>query len=161
MKIKIMTVGTRGDVQPFVALGKGLAQRGYHVSICTGENFKELVEKHGLHFSPIRVDFHDLIQSEQGQEMLGGNPITVLKNMKTVIFPMMERMLHDLWESSQHAEMIIYHPKAFGGYDIAEKLGVPTFIAHVIPAVAPTRLFTNPATREKLQIKQKEEYFFF
>ncbi|MBP3951634.1 glycosyltransferase [Bacillus suaedae] len=145
MNITILTVGTRGDVQPFVALGKELVDRGYHVTICTGKNFKRFVEDNGLIFSPVTIDYLELTQSEEGKKMMGGNPIEIVKNMKTMIIPMMERMLDDLWASSRDADLIIYHPKAFGGYDIAEKLGVPVFVAHPIPAIAPTRLFSNPA----------------
>ncbi|QUH25278.1 glycosyltransferase [Serpentinicella alkaliphila] len=145
MKIRILTVGTRGDVQPFVALGGRLVQCGHEVTICTAVNFKEFVESNGVSFSPVRVDFLELTQSEKGKKMMGGSPLEIFKNMKTLIFPMMERMLEDLWEASKDAEVLIYSPKAFGGYDIAEKLKIPVFLAHPIPIIAPTTLFTNPA----------------
>ncbi|WP_134703400.1 glycosyltransferase [Ammoniphilus sp. YIM 78166] len=145
MNIKILTVGTRGDVQPFVALGRELRRRGHEVTICTGENFKAIVEGYGVSFSPVRVDYLKLTQSEEGQKMMNGNPLAVLKNMKTLVYPLMEQMLEDLWEAAQDAEVLIYHPKAFGGYDITEKLQIPVFAAHPIPVIAPTGLFTNPA----------------
>ncbi|MCI3987571.1 glycosyltransferase, partial [Bacillus vallismortis] len=37
----------------------------------------------------------------------------------------------------------IYHPKVFGGYDLAEALHIPAFISHPVPVIAPTRQFTN------------------
>lgn len=145
MRVKILTVGTRGDVQPFVALGKEHMGRGHEVTICTGLNFMEFVERHGISFSPVRVDYLELTQSEEGKKMMSGNPMAVLKNMKALVYPLMQRMLEDLWEAAKDAEVLIYHPKAFGGYDIAEKLGIPVFVGHPIPVIAPTRLFTNPA----------------
>lgn len=145
MKIKILTVGTRGDVQPFVALGKGLVNRGHAVTIVSGENFREFVERNGVGFEAVRIDYLELTQSDEGKKMMSGNPLEIFKNMKTLIFPMIERMLEDLWRASMDAEILIYHPKAFGGYDIAEKLGIPAFLAHPIPLIAPTKLFTNPA----------------
>ncbi|MES7204625.1 hypothetical protein U6Q21_12695, partial [Cutibacterium acnes] len=77
--------------------------------------------------------------------MLGGNPLEIMKHMRSIIYPMMETMLEDLWAASQGAELLMYHPKAFGGYDIAEKLEIPVFAAHPIPILAPTGLLTNPA----------------
>lgn len=145
MRIKILTVGTRGDVQPFLALAKGLQARGHEVTLCTGSEFKGFIESNGVAFSPIRADYLELTQSETGKKMLSGNPIAIMKSMKTVILPMMEHMLEDFWESAQDAEVLIYHPKAFGGYDIAEKLAIPAFIAHPDPLVKPTGAFTNPA----------------
>jgi hypothetical protein len=38
----------------------------------------------------------------------------------------------------------VYHPKALGGYHIAEALGVPGFLAHPVPMFSPTRAFPNP-----------------
>ena len=57
---------------------------------------------------------------------------------------MMQQMLDDLWTASQDADCLIYHPKAFAGYDIAQKLNIPVFAAHPIPIIAPTGAFTNP-----------------
>lgn len=152
MKIKILTVGTRGDLQPFVALGKKLVENGHKVAICTGKSFKNFVESNGVAFFPVRLDYTELIQSNEGQKMMGSNPIEIARTIKTLIYPMMEEMLIDLWEASKDAEVLIYHPKAFGGYDIAEKLGIPVFIAHPIPIVAPTSLFTNPALSFSLNV---------
>ncbi|WP_406620849.1 glycosyltransferase [Bacillus atrophaeus] len=144
MKIKLLTIGTIGDVKPFIALGKELSTRGHHVTICTGKAFKDLAEENGLFFSPIRADFVDLTQSEEGKRMLKGNPLSIFRQVKTVISPMMERMLVDIWKVTKDADAIIYHPKTLGGYDIAEALHIPAFIAHPVPIIAPTRHFTNP-----------------
>ncbi|MBL3648275.1 glycosyltransferase [Bacillus sp. RHFS10] len=144
MKINLLTIGTRGDVQPFIALGKELSRRGHHVTICTEDAFKDLAEKNRLSFSAIRADYADLTQSEEGKNMLKGNPISIVRQLKTVIYPMMEQMLDDIWTVAQDADAIIYHPKVFGGYDLAEALHIPAFIAHPVPVIAPTRHFTNP-----------------
>lgn len=45
MQISILTLGTRGDVQPFIALGIGLKNKGYNVRIIAPKSFKELLEK--------------------------------------------------------------------------------------------------------------------
>jgi sterol 3beta-glucosyltransferase len=43
MRIAIIALGTRGDVQPYLALGKGLAAAGHEVRLVTHENFEVLV----------------------------------------------------------------------------------------------------------------------
>ena len=50
MKIFIITVGSRGDVQPYVALGKGLKGAGHHVTICTCSSFESFIKDHGLDY---------------------------------------------------------------------------------------------------------------
>ena len=43
MKIYILTIGTRGDVQPYIALGLGLKSVGHEVTIATLKEFDDLV----------------------------------------------------------------------------------------------------------------------
>ena len=52
-KITILTIGTRGDIHPFVALAIGLKQAGYQVKVATHDEFKSLVESYGLGFYPV------------------------------------------------------------------------------------------------------------
>jgi UDP:flavonoid glycosyltransferase YjiC (YdhE family) len=53
MRVSILTVGTRGDVQPLAAFGTGLRRAGHAVRICTHPEFRELVTGQGLDFAPI------------------------------------------------------------------------------------------------------------
>lgn len=57
MKINILTIGTRGDVQPYLGLGAGLAARGHDVAVQTLAEFKDAVEDTGLEHRPLRGDF--------------------------------------------------------------------------------------------------------
>lgn len=50
MKILITTYGNLGDVQPYVALGKGLLHTGHQVVLGTSERFRDFVEGQGLAF---------------------------------------------------------------------------------------------------------------
>jgi sterol 3beta-glucosyltransferase len=56
MRITILTVGSRGDVQPYVALGVGLRAAGHEVRLATHEPFREFVSTHGLEFAPLGAD---------------------------------------------------------------------------------------------------------
>jgi Glycosyltransferase family 28 N-terminal domain len=53
MHVTMLTVGSRGDVQPFVAFGVGLQDAGHRVRICTHPRFRALVEGQGLEFAPL------------------------------------------------------------------------------------------------------------
>lgn len=48
MRIAIIASGSQGDVQPYIALGKGLKQAGYAVRLITQENFASLVTSYGI-----------------------------------------------------------------------------------------------------------------
>ena len=53
MNIAIIAPGSRGDVQPYIALGKGLKEAGYIVRILTHQDFEELVTSNSLEFRSI------------------------------------------------------------------------------------------------------------
>ena len=140
MRITLLTLGTRGDVQPFVALGTGLQRAGHDVTLVTAEQFADFVTVHGLDFAPLDRRFLAMIDTPEGKDIFEGNSrIKVIR----MAMPIMRSVLSDSWKGSSGAEAIIYHQKILSGYDIAEKLGIPAIMAMPLP-VYPTRAFTNP-----------------
>jgi sterol 3beta-glucosyltransferase len=67
MHITLMTTGTLGDVQPYLALGMGLRQAGHRVRLATQRLFETLVRSYGFEFAPITGDFQQLLASDEGQ----------------------------------------------------------------------------------------------
>lgn len=58
MKFTIITIGSRGDVQPFLALGKGLQAKGHNVRICAMRVFRDTIEQEGFEYAPMAGDLH-------------------------------------------------------------------------------------------------------
>lgn len=144
MNITILTAGTRGDIQPYVALAKQLKDAGYTVRLGAPANFEAFASSHGISFAPLRADYYQLMDSPEGQSLKSGNPIRVMQHMKTTVFPMMRKLLDDTWQAAQGADAIIYHPKLFNAPHIAEKLGIPIFAAAAVPLLTPTGAFPAP-----------------
>lgn len=142
-QITILTLGSRGDVQPYVALGQGLQAAGHRVALATADQFAELTTQAGLEHRPISAEFLELANSQQGKQALAGKGMSRLNLMKQVM-PMLRRMLDNVWQVAQDSQAIIYHPKAMGGYHLAEKLNIPAFLAMAAPAYSPTRQFATP-----------------
>ena len=63
MKIAITTIGSRGDLQPFLALGLGLKNCGYDVLIVSSKNEELYVKNYGLDFYAIDVDIQELMET--------------------------------------------------------------------------------------------------
>lgn len=141
MNVTILTVGSRGDVQPFVALGVGLKDEGHEVTLAAGEGFGTSISGHGLRFAGLDTGLLERLQSPEGKAALSGKGY--LQTLKETA-SMYRRVLDQEWEASRGAEVVVYHPKALGGYHIAEALGVPGFLAHPVPMFSPTRAFPNP-----------------
>lgn len=142
MKTLILTLGTRGDVQPYVALGAGLQEAGHDVTLATLGRFAGVVEERGLRFAPLNGEFLELLQTPEGKAALvgQGNPLKLLR----IVRPMLRGMLDDAWRIAAGAEQVIFHPKALAGHSIAEKLGIPGALALPLPLFSPTAAFPSP-----------------
>ena len=144
MKILLSTFGTRGDIQPFIALGKGLKAAGHAVAMCTPEGFRASVETHGLRYEPMDNSFFDLIQTEAGRAAFEsfGKALALIRQ----VAPSLRRIMRDEWQAAQafQPDVIVYHPKTLGSYHIAEKLQIPAFLTLPLPFYTPTRAFPNP-----------------
>ncbi|HEY5795600.1 MAG TPA: glycosyltransferase, partial [Bosea sp. (in: a-proteobacteria)] len=67
MRIAIQTLGTRGDVQPYIALALGLIGRGHAVQIAAPVQFEAMVRRHRLAFAPLPGAFLALLETPEGK----------------------------------------------------------------------------------------------
>ena len=81
MKYLLLSIGTRGDMEPFLALGELLAARGHEVVCVMPDQFAALVADTPLGFRPLDRGFLELIEGETGRAFMGqkGNFIHRLK----------------------------------------------------------------------------------
>ncbi|RLM66488.1 sterol 3-beta-glucosyltransferase UGT80A2 isoform X2 [Panicum miliaceum] len=93
MQIVILIVGTRGDVQPFVAIGKRLQDYGHRVRLATHANFKEFVLTAGLEFYPLGGDpkiLAEYMVKNKGFLPSGPSEIAIQrKQIKEIIFSLL------------------------------------------------------------------------
>jgi UDP:flavonoid glycosyltransferase YjiC (YdhE family) len=137
MRITILTVGSRGDVQPFIALGLGLQQAGHTVELATHSPFQAMVHSYGLEFAPIEGDVQALMAGETGQQMLEtGNPFQLIQRYTQMVEPLLAQAMADSWKACQGSEAIIGTAYTSWGYDIAQKLGIPFYLAALMPQSA-------------------------
>src|SRR5690348_18304879 len=70
MHITILALGSRGDIQPYAALGSGLKSAGHEVRFITFESFASLVAENQLDFHPIRGNAQTLV-TNGGADLFG------------------------------------------------------------------------------------------
>lgn len=140
-KIAILAVGSRGDVQPFVALSRGLQAAGHEIILCAPEQFADFAADYNLPFAPLSREFLALMDTSSGQTAFESrrSGLALIKLVK----PIMRDLLDGEWAAARDAGAVVYHPKALGGYHIAEKLGVPGIASMPLPNT-PTSAFPNP-----------------
>jgi len=99
MRVVLFGFGSRGDVQPYVALGLGLQAAGYDVVIAAGQNFAPFVQASGLAFAPIRVDIERFMQQDASQAWVGANrrsPYEEVAAMRRMVNTIAEDVAQDL-----------------------------------------------------------------
>jgi sterol 3beta-glucosyltransferase len=135
MRIAIITVGSHGDAQPYVALGQGLARAGHAVTVATHETFRELVLAAGLEFKPIAGDPRGVLGSADRWLATGRtwHVLPAAREFVRRLRPLLAQMLNDYWRVSQEADLIIYSAVAAPAWSVAEPLGIPAVAAFLQP----------------------------
>lgn len=130
-----MTIGSRGDVQPYIALGVGLADAGYDVRIATHALFEPFVRAYGLDFIEVANNPRDLLESADGQGWLHAdrNPIQFLRYFLALAKPQMEQHLDDALRAAKNTDAMIYAVLAFGGHFAAQAHNIPSIRAYLQP----------------------------
>jgi sterol 3beta-glucosyltransferase len=136
MHITIHTLGSRGDIQPYLPLALGLRRAGFDVRFATFEAFRELVLQQGLDFFPIRGDPRSTMTSQAGQAWLrsGQNVIVLTREMKRALSGEdLTPAFNDALEACRGTDAVIYSFMGATAYHVAEKLGLPSIFALVQP----------------------------
>ncbi|KAJ6604204.1 glycosyltransferase family 1 protein [Mycena vulgaris] len=121
-----LTIGSRGDVQPYIALAKGLMADGHRVRIATHGEFQEWIEAYGIEFGFVGGDPAELMRIciENGTFT-----VSFLKEGLQKFRGWLDDLLKNSWDACQGTDVLIESPSAMGGYHIAEALGIPYFRA--------------------------------
>ncbi|XP_009124554.1 sterol 3-beta-glucosyltransferase UGT80A2 isoform X1 [Brassica rapa] len=154
MQIVMLIVGTRGDVQPFVAIAKRLQEYGHRVRLATHANFKEFVLTAGLEFYPLGGDpkvLAEYMVKNKGFLPSGPSEIQIQrKQMKDIINSLLPACKEPDPDSgnSFKADAIIANPPAYGHTHVAEALRIPIHVFFTMPWT-PTSEFPHPLSRVK------------
>jgi UDP:flavonoid glycosyltransferase YjiC (YdhE family) len=145
MQITIVTVGTRGDVEPFVALGTGLQKAGHTVKIATHEMFRTFVTENGLDFALISGNVQEAINSAEAREALEGSKtsFSFLWQVRSKAAPLVLAAVQELSEACKGADHLMCTPLTLHiTYFLAKEFSIPISVGCVNPA-GPTRYFHN------------------
>jgi len=148
MKITIFAAGSRGDIQPCVALGRGLQQAGYQVRLAAPENFAGFIQKYDVDFFPLHGDVQQIMASDTGRKFMetgSANPIKSIRTVRSLIAPVVMRMAEDAYAACREAEALLCLGvfSAFG-QSIAEALRIPMINLEPTPLL-PTKAFPAPS----------------
>lgn len=130
LKVTCLTIGSRGDVQPYIALAKGLIAEGHKVRIATHAEFQGWIESHGIEFARVEGDPGELMRLciENGTFTW-----SFLKEANSSFRGWLDELLESTVQACEGSDLLIESPSAMAGIHIAEKLGIPYFRAFTMP----------------------------
>ncbi len=144
MHITILAYGSRGDVQPYIALGIGLLRAGYGVRLAAPQRFQGFVCEHDLDFAPLAGDPTQLAQALA--DRAGRNPLRTGQVIAEYALPLAAQVLNDVRAACQGTEAVVHSfLTTIAGHQVARELDIPDFSALLFPAFARTTAFPNPA----------------
>jgi sterol 3beta-glucosyltransferase len=73
MKILLVSIGTRGDIEPFLAVGQILQEKDHHVVAVFPEQFRTLADESGIEFESLGKDYIDSLESPLAKEAMGAS----------------------------------------------------------------------------------------
>ncbi|KAJ5759399.1 hypothetical protein N7520_006555, partial [Penicillium odoratum] len=153
LNIVIQIVGSRGDVQPFVALGNALQRHGHRVRIATHGVFADFIHSSGLEFFPIGGNPADLMAYMVKNPGLLPQMQTLREGEICKKKIMVGEMLEGCWRSCiEHdpytqepfvADAIIANPPSFAHIHCAQALSIPVHLMFTMPWSS-TKSFPHP-----------------
>lgn len=147
MRIAIQTMGTRGDVQPYVALAVALAARGHAVQLAAPAPFEGMAAARGIRFAPLPGEFLALLDTPGGKAAVaGGRGLGAGLRLLGAARPLMRRLLDAEWAAVRDfaPDLILHHPKSLATPAVAEALGCSFLLVSPLPGFTPTATFPSP-----------------
>lgn len=180
LNIVIMVIGSRGDIQPFLRIGKVLKENSNHrVRIATHPAFRDFVSEAGLEFFSVGGNPSELMAFMVKNPGLIPNMSTVMQGEIGRRREQMAEMFEGFWRAcvnsadDEHdpknidllnsrdpfiADAIIANPPSFAHVHIAERLGIPLHMMFTFP-YSPTQAFPHPLANIKPQKSNVNESY--
>jgi UDP:flavonoid glycosyltransferase YjiC (YdhE family) len=135
MTIVIVTSGSRGDTEPYVALGRELVARGHRVRLVASKSYRSLVEQAGIECFPLDIDMPTHLGSAEGKRWTGKGHSTLasLRGFRKVVVPMVEPFQAAAAKACEDATAVLFSHTGVAGYHIAEAYGVPCCLVEYLP----------------------------
>ncbi len=136
MRVVIPTIGSRGDVQPFIALAQGMRRAGHGVTLASHPVMEALVESHGVEFRPIGPDIDLARKVAEIQKNSRSSAAGLMRAMR-FSFDMLQRSHDDILELCRGADLVVVSASSAAGKNEADLLKLPNVSVTLMPWAIP------------------------
>lgn len=141
MRVLLLTVGSQGDVLPFVALAERLRREGHQPLLAAPRLFHRTAEAHHIPFAPLELD---MLRVADGLE--GAFGVRQFLRFARELGAVAPEALESVVRAAEgDFDVVVHHPMFPLGHHLADWAGVPSVLAAPLPAYQPTRAFSSPA----------------
>jgi vancomycin aglycone glucosyltransferase len=143
MQVLLSSIGSRGDVQPIVALGVELQALGHRARLCVAPNFKEWIESYGLECTPIGPKVKKLTGGT-----VPGKPVLPSKEqLQQLAIQTVRGQFQVIAEAARDCDLIVAASALqIATRSIAEAQNIPYVFVAYCPAVLPSSKYPPPKT---------------
>lgn len=146
--IALLASGTRGDVQPYIALAVGLRSRGYAANVVAHQQYTPLLAAYGMPWVPLAAGPNALLSQPAYQDALSVAGGVLRGTVSTARFlaaarPAMAAMLESAWRSCRTADALVLGLPTAWGTQIAEALSIP-YVWALLQPLGRTGTFASP-----------------
>jgi len=134
-RVLLATFGSFGDLHPYIALARGLQERGHRAVIATSTNYREKIEGEGIQFHAVRPDMPAnedtrklvarIMDPKRGTEVI----------FREVLGPNFAAQYEDLNVAAKGADLLVAHMLTPGIRMVAELTGRPWVATYLQPMV--------------------------
>lgn len=132
--ITILCSGSRGDIQPYIALAVELKKLGKQVRIAAGKSFGAFIRSYGVEHYPLEADYQSV---EVDPELLEAARSSTSPLKMLFTFNKMKKysrlMVDEMYDACLGSEVLVYHPGCTIAYFAAEQMGIPSVMASPFP----------------------------
>ncbi len=126
-KVVLATVGSLGDLHPFIAVAAALRDRGLNVHLACATEYRGKVETAGIAFHPLRPGFDEVLR-DLGMDRAELTRRVVADSgflFRRLVLPYVRAAYEDMMRITADADLILSSSLAFGARLAAEKRGIP------------------------------------
>jgi sterol 3beta-glucosyltransferase len=134
MKISITAVGSRGDIQPHIALGRGLTSAGHEVTLVADQLFETTIRETELDYARLAADPMKPLEADIRE--IGNNPIKISRWMAHYVDKIGSEYFETYLEGNRGTDLMIFSSlAAMAGLHVGTRLNVPMIATALQPVV--------------------------